>query len=116
MTKKCVRDGKNKLLHCPRIIYRVDRVFFRDIAKDLKLGKPVVPRAFTSASVLFTDIVSFTSICSRSSPMEIVNFLNDLFTGYDAIISQVDAYKVIIGLIKRSIKIFRSKLSVMHIW
>lgn len=67
---------------------------FRSCADKLKLGEPVYPELFDSASIFFSDIVGFTSLASKSSPMQVVDFLNDLYTCFDEVISRFDAYKV----------------------
>uniref|UniRef100_A0A0N4Z7S9 Guanylate cyclase n=1 Tax=Parastrongyloides trichosuri TaxID=131310 RepID=A0A0N4Z7S9_PARTI len=66
----------------------------QSIAEDLKIGKPVLPKLYDCATVLFSDIRGFTRISSTSTPLEIVTFLNDMFSGFDAIIAKHDAYKV----------------------
>ncbi|GMR46151.1 hypothetical protein PMAYCL1PPCAC_16346, partial [Pristionchus mayeri] len=66
----------------------------RTISENLKLGKAVPPQLYTCATVLFSDIPSFASIAATSTPLQIVTFLNDVFTGFDAIIAKHDAYKV----------------------
>ncbi|KAK0397573.1 hypothetical protein QR680_002176 [Steinernema hermaphroditum] len=66
----------------------------KSIAEDLKVGKPVVPQLYPCATVLFSDIRGFTKISSTSTPLQIVTFLNDMFSGFDAIIAKHDAYKV----------------------
>jgi class 3 adenylate cyclase len=68
--------------------------YFSSVAEDLKVGKPVLPQLYANATVLFSDIRGFTRISSTSTPLQIVNFLNDLFSGFDAIIAKHDAYKV----------------------
>ena len=50
--------------------------------------------AYAEASVFFSDIVGFTSISARCSPMQIVTMLNDIYTCFDDRIANYDVYKV----------------------
>jgi class 3 adenylate cyclase len=64
------------------------------VAAMLKAGHNVPPKTYESATVLFTDIVSFTAMCSQSTPMNVVTLLNVVFTNFDGIVTKHDAYKV----------------------
>jgi len=66
----------------------------RSVADSLKLGTNVMPELYKEASVYFSDIVSFTTLASESTPMEVVDFLNDLWTVFDDIINMFNVYKV----------------------
>ncbi|KAI6170911.1 Guanylate cyclase [Aphelenchoides bicaudatus] len=70
------------------------RMMPREAADKLKLGQTVTPEVYESTTVFFSDIVSFTVLASKSTPLQIINFLNDVYTLADSVIDKYDVYKV----------------------
>ncbi|GMS84268.1 hypothetical protein PENTCL1PPCAC_6443, partial [Pristionchus entomophagus] len=64
------------------------------VAEALKHGKNVNAQSFENVTVFFSDCPGFTELSSSSQPIEIVNFLNDLYTLFDTVIEGFDVYKV----------------------
>ena len=53
---------------------------------------------FDNVTVLFTDMVNFTSFSQKVTPLQLMDFLNFMYTRFDAITNKYNLYKVeIIG-------------------
>ncbi|CAI9730997.1 speract receptor-like [Octopus vulgaris] len=64
------------------------------VACELKQVGEVIPELFENATVFFSDIVNFGRICKESKPMEIVDFLNEVYKIFDSVLDGYDVYKV----------------------
>ncbi|XP_059968422.1 guanylyl cyclase C isoform X3 [Mesoplodon densirostris] len=77
---------------------RADRLNFmllpRLVVKSLKEKGIVEPELYEEVTVYFSDIVGFTTICKYSTPMEVVDMLNDIYKNFDHIVDHHDVYKV----------------------
>ncbi|XP_061185801.1 uncharacterized protein LOC133193902 [Saccostrea echinata] len=66
----------------------------KNIAKTLKECRDVNAEYFEEVTIFFSDIVDFTELGSRSSPMQIIDLLNDLYGLFDDHTEKYDIYKV----------------------
>lgn len=94
-TRSCL--GKYSLFARFWIFYIILRLLFghqSSVAQELISGLHPRPQHYDSVTINFIDIVGFTTISAASSPIEIIDFLNDLYNCFDYIIGNFDVYKV----------------------
>ena len=58
-------------------------------------GESIEAQSHDTVTMLFSDLVGFTAICATATPMEIISFLQGLYTTFDALCGDLDIYKVL---------------------
>ncbi|XP_047122155.1 head-specific guanylate cyclase-like [Schistocerca piceifrons] len=69
-------------------------IFPPHIARRLWLGETIEATSHDDVTMLFSDIVGFTSICSGATPIMVINMLQSLYSQFDVFCGQLDVYKV----------------------
>jgi PAS domain S-box-containing protein len=79
----------------------------KEIVKQLKINNNVIASRSDNVSILFADIVDFTTLSTQVSPNDLVTMLNGIFSSFDLLADQLglekiktigDAYMVVGGL------------------
>ncbi|XP_032068429.1 guanylate cyclase soluble subunit beta-2-like isoform X2 [Thamnophis elegans] len=66
----------------------------KHVANQLKEGKKVEAGDFSCCTILFSDVVTFTNICSVCEPIQIVDMLNLMYSKFDRLTNIHEVYKV----------------------
>nr|XP_012147275.1 PREDICTED: soluble guanylate cyclase 88E isoform X3 [Megachile rotundata] len=80
---------------------RTDELLYQMIPKQvadrLRNGESPIDTCemFDSVSILFSDVVTFTEICSRITPMEVVSMLNAMYSLFDTLTERNRVYKFV---------------------
>ena len=70
------------------------RILPQSIADRLQRGETGIADRFEESTVLFADIVGFTSAAAHHAPEEVVAFLDRVFAAFDALVDKHGAEKI----------------------
>lgn len=77
------------------VLAPLERMLLADIILDhVGTGESIEAQSHDNVTMLFSDLVGFTAICSTATPMEIISLLQSLYTQFDVLCGDLDIYKV----------------------
>ncbi|MAS34796.1 MAG: hypothetical protein CL610_12365 [Anaerolineaceae bacterium] len=65
-----------------------------EIATILKRQPGIIADQFDEASILFADLVGFTPLSTRMTPVETVELLNEIFSYFDSLVTKYNLEKI----------------------
>ena len=66
----------------------------KEISEALKTDQGAIAAHYESASVLFADVVGFTSMAAAMVPLRLVNLLNEVFSSFDDLVEKHGLEKI----------------------
>merc|ERR1719230_128669 len=74
----------------------ISQMLPKQVADELAKGKTnaEICQTYEMVTMLFSDIVTFTVICSKLKPLQVVQLLNNMYTLFDFLCDQNAVYKV----------------------
>jgi adenylate cyclase len=66
----------------------------KEISDALKVERRTIADEFTAVSILFADVVGFTQMAAKMTPMELVDLLDQVFLCFDALVERYDLEKI----------------------
>merc|ERR1712227_453232 len=74
----------------------ISQMLPKSVADELAKGKTnaEICKTYECVTMLFSDIVTFTVICSKLKPLQVVQLLNNMYTLFDFLCDQNAVYKV----------------------
>ncbi|MFB2835118.1 adenylate/guanylate cyclase domain-containing protein [Floridanema evergladense] len=64
------------------------------IASRLKQNSSVIAESFNEVTIMFADLVGFTSLSTKLQPIELVNLLNQIFSTFDQLVEELGLEKI----------------------
>jgi adenylate cyclase len=66
----------------------------KEISNALKADPRAIAKQYEAASVLFADVVDFTSLAAKLTPLDLVALLNEVFQCFDRLVEKYDLEKI----------------------
>ena len=66
----------------------------KEISEKLKADQRTIADQYSAASILFADVVEFTPMAAKMTPLELVELLNEVFQCFDGLVEKYDLEKI----------------------
>ncbi|XP_055351955.1 atrial natriuretic peptide receptor 1-like [Paramacrobiotus metropolitanus] len=81
----------NEQMRCDALL---NEMLPREVVRKLRAGQEVIPEAFEAVSIFFSYMRGFNEFAATSAPLEIVNFLDILYSRFDDSLSRFRVCKI----------------------